>query len=304
MVRTEGDSWDVASSVGATATLVAAGRAIASTEPHGLIDDPYAAPLVRAVGIDFFTKMIDGEFDLTDIAPEAAKRARANIDEMAVRTKFFDEYLLAATATGIRQVVILASGLDSRAYRLNWPAGTVVYEIDQPDVIDFKTSTLAGIGAEPTTERRTVSIDLREDWPAALKKAGFDPGAPAAWLAEGLLIYLPPEAQDRLFDVIDGLSAPGSTAATEFVPGLRNFDPAAVRDEAVSMKALGLDLDMSSLVYPGERHSAADYLGARGWEMTGEPRAELFARYGLPLPEFVVDNPMAEIIYISGTQKR
>ena len=304
MVRTEGDSWDVASSVGATATLVAAGRAIASTEPHGLIDDPYAAPLVRAVGIEFFTKMIDGEFDLTDIAPEAAKRARANIDEMAVRTKFFDEYLLAATATGVRQVVILASGLDSRAYRLNWPAGTVVYEIDQPDVIDFKSNTLAGIGAQPTTERRTVSIDLREDWPAALKSAGFDPGAPAAWLAEGLLIYLPPEAQDRLFDVIDGLSAPGSTVATEFVPGLRDFDPEAVREEAVSMKALGLDLDMSSLVYPGERHSAADYLGARGWEMTGEPRAELFARYGLPLPEFVVDNPMAEIIYISGTQKR
>lgn len=304
MVRTEGDSWDVASSVGATATLVAAGRAIASTEPHGLIDDPYAATLVRAVGIDFFTKMIDGDLDLTGIAPEAAKRARANIDEMAVRTKFFDEYLLAATATGVRQVVILASGLDSRAYRLNWPAGTVVYEIDQPDVIDFKTNTLAGIGAEPTTERRTVSIDLREDWPTALKSAGFDPGAPAAWLAEGLLIYLPPDAQDRLFDVIDGLSAPGSTVATEYVPGLRDFDPDAVREEAVSMKALGLDLDMSSLVYPGERDSAADYLGARGWEMTGEPRAELFARYGLPLPEFVVDNPMAEIIYISGTQKR
>jgi methyltransferase (TIGR00027 family) len=302
--RSDGDSWDLASSVGATATLVAAGRAIASTDPHGLIDDPYAAPLVRAVGIDFFTKMIDGELDLTDISPEAAKRARSNIDEMAVRTKFFDEYLIAATETGVRQVVILASGLDSRAYRLSWPAGTVVYEIDQPDVIEFKTSTLAGIGAVPTTERRTVSIDLREDWSTALRNAGFDAAAPSAWLAEGLLIYLPPEAQDRLLDVIDQLSAPGSTVATEFVPGLRDFDPEAVRDEAVSLKALGLDLDMSSLVYPGERHSAADYLGARGWEMTGVPRAELFARYGLPLPEVVADNPMAEIVYISGTQKR
>lgn len=304
MARTEGDSWDVASSVGATATLVAAGRAIASTEPHGLIDDPYAAPLVRAVGIDFFTKMIDGELDLSAISPDAARRARANIDEMAVRTKFFDDYLLAATETGIRQVVILASGLDSRAYRLSWPAGTVVYEIDQPDVIDFKTSTLAGIGAEPTTERRTVSIDLREDWPTALRDAGFDAGVPSAWLAEGLLIYLPPEAQDRLFDTIDELSAPGSTLATEFVPGLRDFDPAAAREEAASLKAYGLDLDMPSLVYAGERHSAADYLGARGWDMTASPRAELFARYGLPLPEFVADNPMSEIIYISGTQKR
>ncbi|MHA3023530.1 class I SAM-dependent methyltransferase [Mycobacterium sp. BMJ-28] len=304
MARTDDDSWDVASSVGATATLVAAGRAIASTDPHGLIDDPFAAPLVRAVGVDFFTKMVDGELDLTQIAPDAAQRARANIDEMAVRTKFFDDYLLAATQTGIRQVVILASGLDSRAYRLSWPADTVVYEIDQPDVIDFKTRTLAGIGAEPTALRRTVSIDLRDDWPTALTEAGFDPAAPSAWLAEGLLIYLPPEAQDRLFDLLDGLSAAGSTVATEFVPGLRDFDADAARDEAASLKAHGLDLDMPSLVYPGERHSAADYLGSRGWEMTGVPRAELFARYGLALPEYVAGNPMAEIVYISGTQKR
>jgi methyltransferase (TIGR00027 family) len=304
MARTDDDSWDVASSVGATATLVAAGRAIASTDPHGLIDDPYAAPLVRAVGIEFFTKMVDGDLDLADIAPDAAQRARANIDEMAVRTKFFDDYLSAATGTGIRQVVILASGLDSRAYRLAWPAGTVVYEIDQPEVIDFKTRTLADLGAEPTAQRRTVSIDLREDWPAALRAAGFDPAAPSAWLAEGLLIYLPPDAQDRLFDLIDELSAPGSAVATEFVPGLRDFDAERAREEAAALRAHGLDLDMPSLVYPGERHSAVDYLGSRGWQMTGVPRADLFTRYGLPLPEYVEGNPMAEIIYISGTQKR
>ncbi len=119
---------------------------------------------------------------------------------MAVRTKFFDEFFLDATAAGIRQAVILASGLDSRAYRLAWPAGTTVYEIDQPEVIEFKTTTLAELGAEPTAERRTVAIDLRYDWPAALTERASTRAKPTAWSAEGLLGYLPPEAQDRLLD--------------------------------------------------------------------------------------------------------
>src|SRR5699024_6702262 len=124
-----------------------------------------------------------------------------------------------------RQVVILAAGLDARAYLLPWAASTTVFEVDQPEVIEFKTRTLADLRAEPTAERRTVAIDLREDWPAALRAAGFDPAAPTSWLAEGLLIYLPPDAQDRLFDNITALSAPGSTIATEYVPGLKDFDP-------------------------------------------------------------------------------
>ena len=133
---------------------------------------------------------------------------------MAVRTKFFDDFFLQRRAAGgIRQAVILASGLDSRAYRLAWPAGTTVYEIDQPEVIEFKTRTLAELGAEPTAERRTVAMDLRYDWPSALIEAGFDPDQPTAWSAEGLLGYLPPEAQDRLLDTITELSAPGSRVA-------------------------------------------------------------------------------------------
>ena len=153
------------------------------------------------------------------------------IDAMAVRTKYFDDYLTDSTAAGVRQAVILASGLDSRAFRLPWPAGTVVYELDQPDVVEFKTRTLAGIGAQPTATRRTIGIDLREDWPTALQDAGFDPAAPTAWLAEGLLIYLPPEAQDRPFDDLTALSAPGSTVATEYVPGIMSFDADKARDD-------------------------------------------------------------------------
>ena len=301
MARSNDDSWDLASSVGATATMVAAGRAIATRDPRGLINDPFAEPLVRAVGIDFFTKMIDGELDITEIDPESAPRVQANIDEVALRTKYFDEYFSRATDIGIRQAVILASGLDSRAYRLPWPDATTVYELDQPDVIEFKTSTLAGMGAVPTAQRRTVSIDLRDDWPAALRAAGFQDGSPTAWLAEGLLIYLPPEAQDRLFDNITALSAPGSTIATEYVPGLRNFDPEKARQATDSFREHGVDIDMPSLIFHGERSHVIDYLKSKGWQMSSTPRGELFVRNGLVVPAPDDNDPLGEIVYVSGT---
>jgi methyltransferase (TIGR00027 family) len=301
VTRTDNDTWDLASSVGATATMVAAGRAIATVDARGLINDPFAAPLVRAVGIDLFTKMVDGELDIAAIDPGSGPRMQAMIDGMALRTKFFDEYFIDAADTGVRQAVILASGLDSRAYRLPWPSATVVFEIDQPKVIEFKTTTLSGIGAAPTAERRTVSIDLREDWPAALRAAGFDSGAPTAWSAEGLLIYLPPQAQDRLFDDITALSAAGSTIATEYVPGLKDFDPEKARAATGRFREYGLDIDMPSLVFRGERSHVVEYLTANGWQMSTVARAELFAQHDLPLPDLGDDDPLGEIVYVSGT---
>ncbi|PRC46316.1 SAM-dependent methyltransferase, partial [Mycobacterium sp. ITM-2017-0098] len=280
MTRTSDDSWDPATSVGATATMVAAARAVASADPDPLIDDPYAAPLVRAVGMDFFARLLDGELDLSMLPDSSPERAQAMIDGMAVRTKFFDDCCTAATSAGITQVVILASGLDSRAYRLPWPAGTVVYELDQPRVIEFKTQTLSELGAQPTATHRPVPIDLREDWPAALRAAGFDPSRPTAWLAEGLLVYLPPDAQDRLFDQITALSSAGSTVATEFAPGILDFDPEKVRARTQPMRDLGLDIDMPSLVYAGARSPVMDYLRDQGWQVTEASRTELFTRYG------------------------
>lgn len=301
MPRTHDDEWDVASSVGATATFVAAGRAMASKDPRGLIDDPFAEPLVRAVGIDFFTRMLDGDLDVEALESDSPVRLQAMVNGMAVRTKYFDDYFLGATGAGIRQVVILASGLDARAYRLPWPAGTVVYELDQPQVIEFKTNTLAGIGAEPTATRRTIPIDLRQDWPAALRAAGLDTAAPTAWLAEGLLIYLPPDAQDRLFDNITALSAPGSTIATEFVPGIVDFDAERVREAAGLFREHGVDVDLASLVYAGERNHVVDYLGAKGWDVDGVTRTELLRRNDLEVPALEHDDPLGEIIFISGT---
>jgi methyltransferase (TIGR00027 family) len=304
MSRTDDDNWDLASSVGATATFVASGRAMATKDPRGLINDPFAEPLVRAVGLDFFTKMMDGELDTSTIDNASPARQQAVIDGMAVRTKYFDDYFIDATNNGVRQAVILASGLDARAYRLPWPAGTVVYELDQPQVVDFKTTTLAGIGAEPLTTRRTIPIDLRQDWPAALKAAGLDLMAPIAWLAEGLLIYLPPDAQDRLFDNITELSVPGSRVATEFVPGIIDFDADRVREIMASsfLRDHGIDVDMPSLVYAGQRNHVADYLRAKGWDVDGVTRAELFERNGIEAPAPENDDPLGEIIFISGAR--
>lgn len=283
MSRSDGDSWDLATSVGTTATMVAAARAVASREENALIDDPFAAPLVRAVGIDLFTKMVDGDIDMAAVDTEGT--ARVMTDVMAVRTRFFDDFFLEATgAGGIRQVVILASGLDSRSFRLEWPAGTVVYEIDQAKVIDFKVETLAALGASPTADLRAVSVDLREDWPAALRAKGFDETKATAWSAEGLLAYLPPDAQDRLFDNITALSAPGSRLATEYHPdGGRGL---ADRSQAISSRwrDLGLDLNMADLFYTGERKVVADYLEAQGWQVSLRSRPDMFALHGREFP--------------------
>jgi len=300
--RFEGDSWDPASSVGATATMVAASRAIASQGPDPLLDDPLADPLVRAVGLPPFIRLLDGEVSFDDgDDPSHARRTR--VEQMAVRTRFFDDFFIAATEAGVRQAVILASGLDTRAYRLRWPAGTVVYEIDQPQVIDFKTSTLADLGASPTAERRTVSIDLRDDWPTALRQQGFDVSQPAAWSAEGLLPYLPPEAQDRLFDNITALSAPGSQLATEHISDPDAFSEESVRRIGERWQRAGFDLNPADLFYQGERSIVIDYLTGHGWQVAAHPAPELYQRNGFTFPE---DESMAvfrNMSYVAATLK-
>jgi methyltransferase (TIGR00027 family) len=310
MARTDNDTWDLASSVGATATMVAAARAIATKADDALIDDPFAEPLVRAVGVDFFTKLASGELRAEDLDVDHASVGMARMtDNMAVRTKFFDAFFIDAAASGIRQAVILASGLDSRAYRLAWPVGTTVYEIDQPEVIEFKTRTLADFGAEPTADRRTVAIDLRFDWPAALIAAGFDPSRPTAWSAEGLLGYLPPEAQDKLLDTITELSAIGSRVAVESVPSI---DPAdhekaieRMREAAQQWRNHGFELDFADLIYLGDRNEASAYLADHGWQVSSQSVKQLLSENGRPAST-EEDEDLArfgELQYVSGILK-
>ncbi|WP_236983353.1 MULTISPECIES: class I SAM-dependent methyltransferase [Mycobacterium] len=281
--RSEGDSWDLASSVGATATMVAASRALASSEPDPLLDDPFADPLVRAVGHPFFVRMLDGEIPLEDSEMPFTYQQRR--EQITVRTRFFDDFFRAATDAGIRQAVILAAGLDARAYRLNWPAGTVVFEVDQPDVINFKSVTLAQIGAEPTAERRPVGVDLRDDWPEALRDNMFDASEPTAWIAEGLLPYLPPEAQDRLLDHITALSAPGSRMATENITDMSVFTDERARAMRSGWRKHGLDIDVAELVWLGPRRPAGEHLEASGWTVTRYPTEQVYDRYGFAMPD-------------------
>jgi methyltransferase (TIGR00027 family) len=281
VARTENDNWDLASSVGATATAVAASRAMASAGPDALLDDPWADPLVRAVGIDTFVKLIDGQIGSTD---DPLLNRRTMNEQITVRTRFFDDFFIGATNNGIRQAVILASGLDTRAYRLPWRAGTVVYEIDQPEVIAFKTQTLADLGAEPAAQRRTVAIDLRDDWPTALQEAGFDAQQPTAWSAEGLLVYLPPEAQDRLFDNIAALSAPGSRIATEHMD-MRNIPADWAEKLTERSRRIGSNINLAELFYTGDRNTAAEYLHGHGWHVDIRNTEQAFAANGFTVPQ-------------------
>ncbi|BBX04432.1 SAM-dependent methyltransferase [Mycolicibacterium moriokaense] len=298
--RTDGDSWDLASSVGTTATMVAAARAVSSREHNALFDDPYAAPLVRAVGLEFFTRLVDGEVELPDDAEPGGPAFLAT--SIAVRTRFFDDFFKDACAAGVRQAVILASGLDSRAYRLPWSDGTIVYEIDQPRVIEFKTATMTSIGARPAAEHRTVGIDLREDWPKALRDSGFDVNQPTAWSAEGLLVYLPPEAQDRLFDNITALSAPGSQLATEYHPDAA----ASIGSRMKAIKAQlddAPDLDITQLFYDGERNGVVEYLTERGWHVSARRRPDVFAGYGREFPDTEALVPLRDSLAVIATRK-
>ena len=297
MARTDNDTWDLASSVGATATMVASQRALATRE--GLIDDPFAEPLVRAVDHDFFKRILDGEIDFDQIGPPFTVRGAA--EGMAVRTRHFDRMFTDAGAAGVRQAVILAAGLDARAYRLPWPDGTVVYEVDQPEVIEFKTKTLGELGAKPTTIHRTVAIDLRQDWPKALLDSGFDRTQATAWSAEGLLVYLPPDAQDLLFDNITALSTPGSRLATEHIPEMNVFQDERSQRITERLKQYGHDIELTDLVYHGERSHVPEYLTSLGWQVATQTMMEAYEANGFAYPDNEMMTPFANLSYVSAT---
>lgn len=289
--RHDGDSWDLSSGVGATATAVATSRALATRA--GIIDDPWAEPLVKAVGMEHFLAILDGRATEDD---DSVQRMTVG---MAARTRYFDEFLHDCAAAGIRQVAILASGLDARAYRLPWPAGTVVFDLDQSAVIDFKVATLGALAAQSTAEVRNVGVDLRDDWPAELAAHGFDRAAPTAWIAEGLLMYLPPDAQDRLFDHITALSPAGSRLATEFMPSMDAFVDPHDDDTADRWRRMGFKDDLAGLVYGGDRNHVIDYLEGLDWEVSGSLVHELIAGYGLEQQEDAMTEKFAGFQYIS-----
>ncbi len=292
-VRTADDSWDIATSVGTTAVMVAAARAVETGSAHPLIRDEFAPVLASAAG-PAWRRLASPDLEWLGDDEHGRRAHRTACDYQAVRTHFFDHYFRDAVGTGVRQVVILAAGLDSRAYRLDWPAGTKVYEIDQPKVLEYKESTLRSHGAVPKAMRYAVPVDLRQDWPAALSGAGFDPSEPTAWLAEGLLPYLPAEAQNRLFQLLTELSAPGSQVAVEAFQlgsGDTEHRRAARRARWLRMRQrLGIDVNVETLTYiDTERADAGQWLSEHGWQVHAVSNGDEMARLGRAIPEDLVD---------------
>jgi methyltransferase (TIGR00027 family) len=274
-LRSHDDTWDIATSVGSTAVMVAASRAGETDRDDPLIRDPYAKILVAGAGTGIWEFVLDDGFvaKVAEEDPEAAAIFEHMGNYQAVRTHFFDAYFAEAAAAGIGQIVILASGLDSRAYRLDWPAGTVVYEIDQPKVLEYKAATLADHAVEPSAQLRQVPKDLRNDWPKALREAGFDASVPTAWLAEGLLMYLPADAQNRLFEQITELSAPGSRISVETAGVTSAGRRAEMRErfERIAQR-FGLEstLNIQELMYDDpDRANVTDWLNEHGWAASG-----------------------------------
>ena len=268
--RDPNTQWDIVSSVGLTALAVAAGRAIETQHANPLVNDPYAGPLVQAARSGLPAEMGDLDAEMQRHFEESSY--------MGVRSRFFDEFFETATADGIRQVVILASGLDTRPQRLDWPEGTVVYEIDQPLVLQFKDHVLRKQGVTPATDHHPVQVDLRDDWSGALIEAGFDRTKPTAWLAEGLLPYLPADAEGQLLRTISELSAPGSRASIECFA-----DPAKILTSSTVQAAREKGLDMAQLFNLEERPAPDDEMTAHGWKVRRDPSAAVAESYGRPL---------------------
>jgi len=279
MARTDDDSWDITDGVGQTALGVAWSRSQESASDSPLFTDPYAQLFVDAA--------MDRGWQLPP--KYMIDRIQSIGGYAASRTKWFDEFFIAAGANGIDQAVILAAGLDARGWRLPWVDATVLYEIDQPKVLEFKAETLARHDATPSLSRYVaVPVDLRQDWPKALHDTGFDANLPTAWAAEGLLPYLPAAGQDLLFERIDELSARGSRIGVEsFGGGFFDREYLASRREQLRRlrEEAGEDPDANvpdtqDLWYIEDRADVADWLTEHNWEVSAVEAIDLMTRYG------------------------
>jgi methyltransferase (TIGR00027 family) len=243
-------------------------RAMESRRRDRLFHDPYAAAFLAAA-----PEVVDrAERGTAALVGAVSSAGAAFWSRAVVRTRFFDDYLLEAAGRGIAQVVIVAAGLDARAYRLAWPAGSRVFELDLPEVLAFKRRVLDRRRAVARCDRRAVGVDLRADWAAPLVAAGLRPDRPTAWLLEGLLIYLSAAEVTHLLTTLDALSGPGSRAAFEF----EEIDARRLREQAARLPVVA---DYAAL-WRGGRPDAPAWLARHGWGLEAHDAAEVGARYG------------------------
>ena len=283
-MRSDNDTWDITTSVGSTALFVAAARALEVQKPDPLAVDSFAEVFCRAAGGPW-AALLDGT------APEHPLKTpdfgRHFVNFQAARTRYFDAYFGDIAAAGVRQIVLLAAGLDSRPYRLDWAPGTTVFELDQPQVLEFKRETLAAYGAAPKVERREVAVDLREDWPQALRDSGFRSDEPSAWIAEGLLIYLPATAQEQLFAGIDSLAASGSHVGIEEGRPMDNDAFLAKREEGKEIP--DHSGEWWQMIYNEQHAPATQWFSERGWTAAETTLSDYLVSNGRAVPAAEAD---------------
>ncbi|MEV4375648.1 class I SAM-dependent methyltransferase [Streptosporangium sp. NPDC049644] len=270
----------VESGVGLTALMVAAARAIETHRPDALAGDTYAEHFVRAAEVSAAWPVRPAEVPDGDANPLWGRLGRY----FGLRTRVLDDFLIRSVHTGARQVVLLGAGLDTRAFRLDWPPGLVVYEIDREGVLAFKHRVLDDLAAAPAVTRRPIAADLREDWARSLLNTGFDPTLPTAWLAEGLLLYLPPAAERRLIDTVDRLSAEESTLAFEVKLGVESPEVRTGPVYLATRQQIGIDL--LALFDREPRPDSVGHLRESGWSTATRTPFDFTRHHGRgPLPE-------------------
>jgi methyltransferase (TIGR00027 family) len=265
---------DITEGVSSTALVVAAARAIETNHRGGLIKDPYAEHFVHAAsGLSVLpTRIEDVQSGDDDLVWGCGGRY------FSARTKAFDEHLLAAMGAGIRQIVMIGAGLDTRAWRLPLPADCAVYEIDRAGVQSFKRQVLDELDAKVAVGHCFVPADLAGDWPSALHEAGFAPMLPTVWLAEGLLPYLPAEVETRLFATVDALSARGSFFGFELILDQHTPEVRAAPIYRQTKEKMGVDL--LDLFNADPRPDSLRYLHGRGWSITARTPFDYARKYG------------------------
>lgn len=228
----------------ATAFWTASVRAMESARADRLIDDPWAEALAGKEG-----------------AAWIAQRSTESVLPIVLRTRYFDDFLRRITSdNGIRQVVLLAAGLDTRAFRLGLPSQTQCFELDQSAVLAYKERVLSKNNAHPTCVRHVLSVDLTGSWREPLIEAGFKPQTPAAWLLEGFLFYLPNDAITHILNQVTRLAAPGSWLGFDIINSVTLNHPLTKR--WLEMQA------QAGAPWIGTLDDPIGFLAERGWQAT------------------------------------
>jgi methyltransferase (TIGR00027 family) len=250
--------------VALTAQFTAKARAVESLRPDALFRDPWADRFAGRAGDAWLARQPPEQPGLS----------------LVIRTRFFDDFLLRCSGQVVapRQLVLLAAGYDTRAYRLEWPVGTRLYELDQPAVLARKDAILREERAQPRCERITLGLDLAQGWTEPLLASGFVPSAASIWLLEGLLMYLAADEAQRVVAIVTSLASAGSWLGFDLFNTATLGSP-WTRQRVARLAARGMPWRFGL-------DEPAAWLRSFGWKAQVTTTADAGRRYGRwPYPE-------------------